>query len=296
MPRISSARTPSGRRRLALSSCLAVLALLLPVQGSGDAASAAVESASPWKLLLRDDFSGTALDTTRWGAYQGEARTGGLWLRSHVQVANGVLTLKGFKDPAVGGRWASGGIGNKRGVVQTYGKYRVRMRVDNAYGLSYAVLLYPQANVSPPEVDFAEGFGRSQQRTKATVHSGTPEARVRTGLTKTVDMTKWHTVAVEWTPHKLVFSIDNVGWFTVTGSKVPSVPMVLDIQSQIHDCTQVLWGCPRGRSVADEPLRRLGRGLRSPPGGLSRARLSPRPGGARPAARRRAAGSWRSSP
>lgn len=238
MPRKSFSRavvaTPSGRRVLSL---LVSLVLLLPAQA--DAAP------SPWKLVFRDDFNGTVLDAARWGAYQGTARTGGTWLRSHAQVRGGQLTLRGYQDPAAGGQWVAGGIGNRRGLVQTYGKYRVRMRVDNAYGLSYAVLLYPQSNQSPPEVDFAEGFGRSQQRTKATVHSGTPTARVRTGLTKTVDMTKWHTVGVEWSPRKLVFTIDNVGWFTVTGSKVPSVPMVLDIQSQIHGCDQLVWACPR---------------------------------------------------
>jgi beta-glucanase (GH16 family) len=236
------------RRRLLIGALLGVLAV------TGTAAGADVPAgptaASPWKLVFRDNFSGSALDLTRWGPYYGQPKSGGMWLPSHIKVADGMVTLQGYKDPAYGGKWVSAGIGNRRGLIQTYGKYRVRMRLDNAYGLSYAALLWPKSNVNPPEVDFAEGFGRSMARTKATVHSGTQAAHVRLGKNTTVDMTKWHTVGVEWTPNKLMFTIDNVGWWTVTGNQVPSTPMVLDLQSQIHDCSNPVWACPNATSPA----------------------------------------------
>ena len=209
-------------------------------------------TASPWQLVFRDDFSGTALDTNRWGAYEGTAGTGdSVWLRSHVQVARGQLTLRGYKDPDAGGDWATGGIGNRRGLVQGYGKYLVRMRLDKGYGLSYAALLWPESNVAPPEVDFAEGFGQTMGWMKATVHSGTPAQRVVTGKWQKVDMTKWHVVGVEWTPGKLAFTIDNKVWWTLTGAKVPTQRMVLDLQSQIHRCGSAWWTCPNATSPAE---------------------------------------------
>jgi beta-glucanase (GH16 family) len=209
-----------------------------------------VNAPSPWELVFRDSFRGDTLDPRLWRRWHGTPANGlgGYWQRSHVRVTGGQLVLEGYREPALGNRWVTGGVGNRVGVVQAYGKYRVRMRLDDAYGLSYAVLLWPESNSAPPEIDFAEGFGRSMQRTKATVHSGTKEARVRTGQTLAVDMTKWHVVGVEWTPGLLRFTMDDKVWFTVAGTKVPRTPMVLDLQTEVHSCTVTVSACPDERS------------------------------------------------
>lgn len=246
------------RRHRPLAVAVLLLAMLAAVMPTAAAASTThrapwkrfgfqdrATTATPWRLAFRDDFDGSALDAERWGTYSGVANSGGLWMRSHVVVRDGAVTLAGHRDAAAGGAWASGGFNNRRGLIQTYGKYRIRMRVDDVVGLSYAVLLWPQSNVAPPEVDIVEGFGRSMQRTKATVHSGTPLARVRHGqVLEGIDMSTWRVVGLEWTPGKLVFTMDDKPWWEVTGPRVPSTPMLLALQAQIHDCGGTTWACP----------------------------------------------------
>jgi beta-glucanase (GH16 family) len=51
------------------------------------------------------------------------------------------------------------------------------------------------------------------------------------------DFSQWHTLGVEWTAGKLVYTIDDATWATVTDSKVPSIPMTLDLQSQSLACS-----------------------------------------------------------
>ena len=45
-------------------------------------------------------------------------------------------------------------------------------------------------------------------------------------------MRQWHTFGVEWTPGKLVYTLDGSTWATVSDVNVPAVPMRLCIQSQ----------------------------------------------------------------
>ncbi|MFN2539722.1 MAG: family 16 glycosylhydrolase, partial [Mycobacteriales bacterium] len=48
---------------------------------------------------------------------------------------------------------------------------------------------------------------------------------------KKVDMTQWHTYGVEWTPTRLLFTVDGVGWASMGGSAVPHQTMTLAIQT-----------------------------------------------------------------
>ncbi|CAF5024782.1 unnamed protein product, partial [Rotaria sp. Silwood1] len=47
-----------------------------------------------------------------------------------------------------------------------------------------------------------------------------------------VDPGKWHTMGVEWTPGKLVYTIDDQVWGTVQSNYVPNISMGLALQTQ----------------------------------------------------------------
>jgi beta-glucanase (GH16 family) len=127
--------------------------------------------------------------------------------------------------------------------VQTYGKYLVRFRFDSGVGIAHAILLWPADNSWPPEVDFSEDNGAGRQTDYATLHYGPSNTMVQHSLS--VDLTQWHTLGVEWTPGRLVYTIDGRSWATVNDSQVPSVPMVLDIQTQAWACGTSNWEqCP----------------------------------------------------
>ncbi|HKV03182.1 MAG TPA: glycoside hydrolase family 16 protein [Ktedonobacteraceae bacterium] len=196
-----------------------------------------------WHQVFADDFNGTTLNTSNWYPYSkqpGGDRVG-WWAPSHVIVSGCLLTLKGYKDAAAKSNvFVTGGIGMTDAHAQTYGKYLVRMRIDKGDGISAIALLWPQANVWPPEVDFYEDGGGNRTSMSATLHCGSNSndtCQLEKDLTG-YDFSQWHTLGVEWTAGKLVYTIDGTTWATVTDSGVPSIPMVLDLQSQSLACSQ----------------------------------------------------------
>ena len=196
-----------------------------------------------WHQVFADDFNGTTLDTSNWGAYSGQpgGDTAGWWSPSHVVVGNCLLTLKGYADAAAKpGVFVTGGVGMQGTHAQTYGKYLVRMRADKGDGISAIALLWPAADVWPPEVDFYEDGGGDRTSMSATLHCG-PNGIDNCQVQKSpsaYDFSQWHTFRVAWTADKLVYTIDGTPWATVTHSGLPSIPMTLDLQSQSLECSQ----------------------------------------------------------
>ena len=194
-----------------------------------------------WRQVFADDFIGTSLNTGSWFAYSGQpgGDPGGWWSPTHVSVSGGELVLAGYRDPAFGGRWVTGGVSSKPGLVQTYGRYEVRFRFDAGVGIAHAILLWPADNSWPPEIDFSEDNGTTKRTTYATLHWG--QSNNQQQVQTPVDLTRWHTLGVQWTPGKLVYTLDGRAWATVSSRNVPSVPMVLDIQTQAWACGTSRW-------------------------------------------------------
>jgi hypothetical protein len=186
------------------------------------------------------DFTGTALPGG-WGVYSGQpgGDTGALFGGTrHVVVGAGVLSLKTFLDPALGGAWATGGTCYCTG--QTYGAWFIRSRVTGA-GPTQVELLWPDAKVWPPEVDFNESGGGTTS-TSATVHWGSTNSQDQRKLSS-IDLTQWHTWGVVWTPSALIYTLDGRVWGSVTNaSEIPNQPMHLSLQQQTWCASG--WACP----------------------------------------------------
>lgn len=218
-----------------------VLAIGAAIQTSAPAAGN-----SPWKRVFVDDFRGHRLDTDKWGRYEGQpgGDPGGWWEPSHVVVRRGVLRLETYRDPRVGGRWVSGGVSSSRGLKQAYGKYLVRFRMDGGRGVAGVLLLWPVNDDWPPEVDFAEsgGMGRRRGTMSATLHYGRDNRQVQ--HTVRADFRRWHTAGVEWTPGRLVYTLDGRRWAEVRSRHVPRQRMEMDIQTQAGTCGDRYAPCP----------------------------------------------------
>jgi beta-glucanase (GH16 family) len=198
-----------------------------------------------WHLVFADDFRG-GLDTSSWGAYSGRpgGDPGGWWDSSHVVVRDGILRLETYRDPAFGGRWVSGGVSSSNALKQTYGKYEVRFRVDDGKGVAAIILLWPVRDHWPPEVDFFEDGGATSARDdmSATLHYRPDDEQIQREVR--ADFSRWHTVGVEWTPRRLVYTLDGRPWSTVASAHVPAEPMELDIQAQAGTCGHRYAPCP----------------------------------------------------
>ncbi len=215
---------------------------ILSCQASSSGQSMPTGDIPGWHQVFADDFNSTKLNTSNWYPYSGQPSgdPAGWWSSSHVIVNNCLLTLKGYKDAAAKPDvFVTGGIGMTNTHSQTYGKYLVRMRVDKGDGISAIALLWPEVNAWPPEVDFYEDSGGNRTSMTATLHCGShgdDSCQVQRKLAG-YDFSQWHTIGVEWTANKLVYTIDGTTWATITGSDVPSMPMVLDLQTQSLECS-----------------------------------------------------------
>jgi beta-glucanase (GH16 family) len=194
-----------------------------------------------WRQGFVDDFPGTSLDKSKWFDYsrQPGGDPAGWWDPSHVVVGDCVVTLRGYRDAvAKPGVFVTGGIGLTSANSGTYGKYLVRMRRDKGDGISTIALLWPRGNSWPPEIDFFEDYA-APIGTTATLHCGA-YGNNRCQVSRSLagyDFSQWHTIGVEWTSGKLVYTVDGNAWATVTDPGVPSIPMFLAVQTQSLECS-----------------------------------------------------------
>jgi beta-glucanase (GH16 family) len=193
-----------------------------------------------WTMTYAQDFNGSSLPSG-WGAYSGEpgGDPNGWWNESNLTVGGGFLHFNGRFNPSVG-RYSTAGV-SFGGATQTYGMYLVRIKGDYEPGvaISNIALLWPDANVWPPEIDFFEDDGGSRAGFAATLHPGPNNNDCcQIQRSRAMSGTQWHTVGVEWTPSSISYLVDGSVWGTVRlselapGAHWPAQAMTLDLQSQ----------------------------------------------------------------
>jgi beta-glucanase (GH16 family) len=215
--------------------------------GSGPASGSGVPMPNGdipgWHQTFADDFTGGDLND-RWYLYSGQPGGDplGWWDPSHVAIRNGMLNIAGSRESTPKGNlYVTGGLSSTKSFTQKYGRYAIRFRMDKGYGLAYAMLLWPEDNSWPPEIDILEDNAKNRDMTSATLHYGTDNSMVHREIKG--DFSVWHTAELDWTPGKLVYRIDGNVWTTMTSSHVPNIPMAIAIQTQAWPCGT--WeGCP----------------------------------------------------
>jgi len=199
-----------------------------------------------WKQTFSDDFTGSKL-SKKWVAYDGKPRgdDADMFASKEISVAHGMVTLGESQQGSI---YNTGGMSNVPSFSQTYGKFEVRFRMDEGWGVPYAILLWPSNNKTTPEIDFAEDNGGDRTMTSASLH---PTVGDLVHKETHGDYTTWHTAEVVWSPGKIVYSLDGVVWETMTGSEVPSTTkMSLAIQTEVHPCGLTWEECPNKTTPA----------------------------------------------
>ena len=186
---------------------------------------------SGWTLVQSDDFSGTAVDTTKWTIYSGAGNGGnGLRAASALSVGNGLLTITA---QMVNGTLVSGGMSDK--FNQTYGRFEFRVRTDPDPSLvtSGVVLTWPQSGIWPLDGEndiYETTLDADRTPFKSFVHYGSTNQQywyIHSGI----DGTQWHTMAMEWEPSAIRIYRDGILAWTVTdASAIPDVAHHLSIQ------------------------------------------------------------------
>jgi hypothetical protein len=166
--------------------------------------------------LLTDNFDGTSVDTglQGWSVYD-YPDSAFPRVAKNFSVENGEAQFHGTYDRASGEIL---GAGMASRISQKYGRWELRAKVDQGRGFSAAALLWPTNENWPTdgEVDIFEIPSADRQKVFQVVHNG---VRNNTGQNKILmDATQWHTYAIEWTPTRLVYYVDNKAQWTVTKS------------------------------------------------------------------------------
>jgi hypothetical protein len=191
------------------------------------------------------DFNGSTLPIG-WNTYLGApgSDAGTEWSPSQVVVSGGLLQLNAAFDTSIN-EWITGGT-SQGNVSATYGAYFVRSRITGS-GPTIVELLWPSQGVWPPEVDFNETYGPTNT-SMGTVHFGA--GNFTDHRTITIDMTKWHTWGVVWTPTSITYVVDGYVWGAVTvPNEIPGVPMHLAIQQQTWCSAN--FACPTSPASAE---------------------------------------------
>lgn len=176
-----------------------------------------------------DDFNSDSLPT-EWQRFSGipGGDPTGQFSPAHVVVKNGILRLNTWRDPKFHKKWVTGGL-CLCGRPLTYGAFFVRSRQTGS-GPNEVELLWPEDNSWPPEIDFNESGGATIE-TSATIHWSVANHLAQNYLR--VNLTKWHTWGVVWTPRSIKYTLDGFVWATdtIVGS-IPSIPMTIDLEQR----------------------------------------------------------------
>ncbi|MDH2903649.1 MAG: glycoside hydrolase family 16 protein [Actinomycetota bacterium] len=160
----------------------------------------------------------------------------------HLIVAQGLLRLKTYRDPSNSNAWTTAGL-CQCGRPFTYGAVFVRSRQIGS-AVNSAELLWPNDNSWPPEIDFNEDLFRTKFTT-ATIHWTGNQTNFHV---LKIDVSRWHTYGVVWTPLFILFTVDGRPWheFAVPTS-IPHQPMNVDFEQRVN-CPSPKY-CPRQPSA-----------------------------------------------
>jgi beta-glucanase (GH16 family) len=179
------------------------------------------------KLSGGDEFDGAEPDSSRWELYDSPGHAGnGVRSPGQISVVNGVLRIAGTADGT------TGGMALKQG--QTYGRWETRARFPTGCACYHPVLLLwatdGGSGVANPsgEIDYAEVFDPERQELNFFLHyQDLPQLNANT----TIDMTRWHNFAIEWTPEHLAWYVDGEEFFrTGDPSALPRTEMNQTVQ------------------------------------------------------------------
>ncbi len=190
---------------------------------------------SHFQMVFGDEFNSSVLDTTKWSSYYGpeSGDTTDFFDGEACDLTGSELKLNLYYEPGGDGRdYKSCGVATWGSLVQTYGIYEFRARIDPGQNWGGLGLLWPITGSWPPEIDFGEYNGD-----RSTCEFSLHYDRDNKWQGKFIDgdFTQWHTYTVKWMPGDLRWYVDGVLQFE-TKKAVPSEPMWFGLQSgSVHN-------------------------------------------------------------
>ena len=190
-----------------------------------------------WTCTFDDEFTGTKLDSTKWGpvtSLQSGVTWGGGCFESgagNISVGSGMLRLTAKKEmrPVTCASpsgyfqtsYTEGQVASANKFSQTYGLFAIRARFPGSKvpGLESALWMWPQNTGGPSgEIDIAEEYSQYPDRVIPYVHypynSATTNASTGTNVVTSFNcmvnnVAAFHVYALQWTPGYMSFMVDG---------------------------------------------------------------------------------------
>lgn len=203
-----------------------------------------------YSLLWNDEFSGSALDESKWNYEPHEPG----WTNEELQeyttstdnvfLRDGKLVIKAIKSEKNGkDYYTSGKVTGQNKTDFSYGKVVVSAKVPEGQGLWPAIWMMPKEESyygqwpKCGEIDIMEVLGNDVSTSYGTLHFGEPHGEIQGtwGLTGQTYADSFHEYSVEWEPGEIRWYIDGNlyntanDWFTaVQGEDEKPYPAPFD--------------------------------------------------------------------
>jgi beta-glucanase (GH16 family) len=215
-----------------------------PTEPSGEAPPS-TSAIAGYQLRDVTNFDSGALPAN-WFVFSGTASgdSGSRWATNHVSVSDDMLQLTTYQDPNFNNEWVSGGICQCERSYK-YGAFFVRSRMTGP-GPTQVEMLWPVSGW-PPEIDFNETYGGSSA-SQATLHYTSANIALHRNIS--IDMTKWHTWGIIWTPVSIQYTVDGRVWGSIDDPAIiPHQAMALHFQQQTWCASN--YACPTSPQSTD---------------------------------------------
>ncbi len=202
------------------------------------------ETKSPWKLVWRDEFTGSSVNPSKWDFdigngfydYKNNAWIAG-WGNEELQyytrepdnvfVKDSVLHIRALKESFHGCGYTSARLKTRKRdgtalFAKQYGKFEFRAKVPYGKGMWPALWMLPQDDkyggwAASGEIDVMEILGEQPEKVLGSIHYGASFPK-RELVTHTLEIpgkstvADWHVYAVEWEPGEIRWLLDGVVW------------------------------------------------------------------------------------
>lgn len=203
-------------------------------------------SSAEWTLIWQDEFDGAELDPSKWRAEDLHLIKNNelqYYTPDDVYLEDGMLVLRSQERSWWGydenGAWRrfdyTSGLAESRNRFSTmYGRIEVRAQLPSTQGIWPAHWMLPASGHWPPEIDIMELLGHEPTRVYMTHHWGTwPNVFSDGGSFSGPDFSQgYHTFAIEWTPDRIDWYVDDVLRFTSISS-IPQEPFYIILNTAV---------------------------------------------------------------
>jgi len=169
-----------------------------------------------WTLTFNDEFNDTVLDKSKW---QDHPYWGGrnapnsitYYGENQFQFTDSSMLLVAEKKIQEGIPYSSGMVDSHNSFKQQYGYFEIRSKNPKGTGFWPAFWLV-STEKWPPEIDIFEFYTKNPSKLHTTQHwlDKKGKKKMQPKNTKIDDASEdFHTYAMEWTPKKITWYLDN---------------------------------------------------------------------------------------